>query len=83
MPSSCPEARRANAASRHIGPEGPAAYLVSMTDAVRKTSKGPAQIHAPLQAWFANKASEPAPEHLVALADELEITAAPLARKAG
>jgi len=51
-----------------------------MTDAARKTSKGPAQIHAPLQAWFVNKASEPAPEHLVALADELEIMARPLAK---
>jgi hypothetical protein len=43
-----------------------------MTDAAAKSPKGPVQIHAPLQAWFEAKAAEPAPEHLVALADELE-----------
>ena len=43
-----------------------------MTNDVRKTSKGPAQIHAPLKAWFDSKQAEPAPEHLVALVDELE-----------
>ena len=54
-----------------------------MTHAIRNASKGPAQIHAPLQAWFASKQSEPAPEHLVALVEELAAMAATPARKAG
>jgi hypothetical protein len=73
-------AGQANAASRHIGRKAFPTYLKGMTDAARKTSKGPAQIHAPLQAWFTNKAGEPAPEHLVALADELEVMARSLAK---
>jgi hypothetical protein len=43
-----------------------------MTDVVRKSPTGPVQIHAPLQAWFEGKAAEPAPDHLVALAAELD-----------
>ena len=58
---------------RRIGSGGPSAYLAVMTDA--KSRKGPVQIHAPLQAWFEAKAAERAPEHLVALVDELEAIA--------
>ena len=54
-----------------------------MTDAVRTTPRGPAQIHAPLQAWFTAKQSEPAPEHLIALVDELEGMSESDLRKAG
>ena len=50
-----------------------------MTDAIRSPHRRPGQIHAPLQAWFASKASEPAPEHLIALVDELAaMTIAPV-----
>jgi hypothetical protein len=54
-----------------------------MTEATRKTPRGSAQIYAPLQAWFAAKEREPAPEHLVALVDELEAMSASAVRKAG
>lgn len=54
-----------------------------MTEATRKTPQGAAQLFAPLQALFEAKQSEPAPEHLVALADELEATRASAVRKAG
>lgn len=46
-----------------------------MTDAIRKTPQGPAQIYAPLKTWFEAKQAEAAPEHLVALVDELNIFA--------
>ena len=57
-------------------------YVGPMTDATRTTPRGPAQIHAPLQAWFAAKEREPVPEHLIALVDELELIGESAARKA-
>ena len=67
---------------RRIGRPAGDRYLRIMTEAVLKSPKGPLQIHAPLQAWFESKAAEPAPEHLIALADELDALAATVVRKA-
>ena len=78
-----PETSPANAASRHIGRQGPRDYVGAMPDATRTTPQGPAQIHAPLQAWFAAKEREPAPEHMIALVDELEVMSQSAVRNAG